>query len=92
MSFDPHRDSVSLHLHCDGTNASTTITDSSSLAHVMTAANGAQITTSDSVFGGASLSLVGTNRTITAPSNAAFDFGSGDFTIELNYKSTQTTG
>ena len=91
MSLDPHRYSVSLHLHCDGTNASTTITDSSSLAHVMTAENGAQITTSDSVFGGASLSLVGTNRTITAPSNAAFDFGSGDFTIELHYKSTQTT-
>jgi hypothetical protein len=71
-------------LHCDGANASTTITDSGVLLSNWTAVGGAQIDTAQSKFGGASIYFDGTGDYITAtadPSN--FAFGTGDFTIEM---------
>jgi hypothetical protein len=52
---DPQFGSVSLLLHGDGTNGSTTITDSSRFANTVTAVGNAQISTAQSKFGGASL-------------------------------------
>ena len=51
---DPYFANVSLLLHCDGSDASTTFTDSSSNGHTVTASNDAQIDTAQSKFGGAS--------------------------------------
>lgn len=82
--------SVSLLLHMDGSNGSTTFTDSSSNAHAMTVNLGTvTISTTDSKFGGASAYFV--NGDLRTPSSSTFTF-SGDFTVELWAKRTGTTG
>ena len=80
---------VSLLLHMDGSNGSTTFTDSSSNAHAMTINDGAvAITTAHSKFGGASGEFAGDLRT---PTSSAFTFN-GEFTIELWARRTGSTG
>lgn len=69
-------------LHFDGADTSTTITDDGSKAKTWTANGNAQIDTSQSQFGGASLLLDGTGDTVTTPDHDDFNFGSGDFTID----------
>jgi hypothetical protein len=56
---DPQFGSVSLLLHGNGTNGSTTITDSSPTPKTVTAVGNAQISTAQSKFGGASLAFDG---------------------------------
>lgn len=71
-------------LHGDGTDGSTTITDSSLAPHTMTANGGAHIETDQKKFGTASIQL--NNATadyVTAPDSADWDFGSGAWTIEM---------
>lgn len=70
-------------LHCDGTDASTTFTDSSSSARTVTAVGNAQIDTAQFKFGTASGLFDGTGDFLTVPNHADFDFGSGDFTIDF---------
>jgi hypothetical protein len=79
---DPNFSNVSVLLHMDGSNGSTTFTDSSSNAFTMTAAGNAQISTTQSKFGGSSGYFDGNGDSVTASANAAFAFGTGDFTIE----------
>jgi hypothetical protein len=81
---DPYRSQVSLLLHGDGANGSTTITDSSPTPKMVTAVGNAQISTAQSKpgFGGSSIAFDGAGDYLTIPNNAAFDFGTGDFTIE----------
>ena len=79
---DPYIGNVSLLLHGDGTNGSTTIVDSSPSPKTVTAVGDAQISTAQSKFGGSSLAFDGTNDYLIIPSNGAFNFGTGDFTIE----------
>lgn len=74
-----------LMLHCDGADGSTTITDSSYSAHTVTAVNDAQIDTAQSVFGGASLLLDGTDY-ITVPDSDDWSWGSGDWTIDFRVR------
>ncbi|MFZ9848943.1 MAG: LamG domain-containing protein [Vulcanococcus sp.] len=81
-SVDTDFSSVVLLLKMNGTNGSTTITDSSSSAKAMTANGNAQISTARSKFDGASLLLDGTGDFASTPTSADFDFGTGDFTIE----------
>jgi hypothetical protein len=69
---------VSLLLHGNGTNGSTTITDSSLTPKTVTAVGNAQISTAQSKFGGASIALDGTGDCLTIP---AITF-TGDFTLE----------
>jgi hypothetical protein len=83
MSYDLNYSSVSLLMHADGANASTTFTDSSSSPKTITATGNAQISTAQSKFGGASAYFDGTGDYLSTPSNAAFQFGTGDFTIEF---------
>jgi hypothetical protein len=80
---DPYWDNVSLLLHMDGSNGSTTFTDSSRNANALTVtANGnAQISTAQSKFGGASALFDGTGDYLSIASNPVFAFP-GDFTIE----------
>jgi hypothetical protein len=74
---------VSLLLHGNGTNGSTTITDNSSSPKTVTAVGNAQISTAQSKFGGASIAFDNAGDYLTLASNSAFAFGTGDFTIEF---------
>jgi len=80
---DAYWNNVSLLLHMNGTNGSTTFTDSSTNAFTITANGNAQISTAQSKFGGASGSFDGSGDYIATPSNSALAFGTGDFTVEL---------
>jgi hypothetical protein len=79
---DPNFAFNSLLLHGDGTNGSTVITDSSGSPKTVTAVGNAQISTTQSKFGGSSMLFDGTGDRLTTPSNNAFAFGTGDFTVE----------
>lgn len=79
---DPDFASVSLLLHMDGTNGSTSFTDSSGNAFAVTANGNAQISTAQSTFGGASGYFDGGGDYLSVANNADFDFGSGDLAIE----------
>jgi hypothetical protein len=96
VPVDPFRSQVSLLLHGNGTNGSTTITDNSPSPKTVTAVGNAQISTAQSKFGGASIAFDGSGDYLTVPSNTAFAFGTGDFTVELwlrinAYQQTYTT-
>lgn len=82
LAGDPYFSNVSLLLHMDGTNGSTTFTDSSPSPKIITR-TGATIATSQSKFGGASGYFSSSADRLTAPSSSAFEFGSGDWTVEL---------
>jgi hypothetical protein len=98
VPVDPFRSQVSLLLHGDGTNGSTTITDSSPSPKTVTAAGNAQISTAQSKFGGASLNAGttpnfawGSNR-LQVPAGADFAYGTGNFTAEAWLYITSFTG
>jgi len=74
---------ASLLLHFDGTNGSTTFTDSGPNALAVTAYGNAAISTADSKFGGGSAYFDGDGDYLTVPASNGLEFGSGDFTIEL---------
>ena len=76
---DEEFDKVSLLLHGDGTNGSTTIVDSSSSPKAVTAVGNAQISTAQSKFGGASLAFDGNGDQLTALN---VDANNTDLTIE----------
>lgn len=80
---DPYASSVSLYLKGDGPNASTTFIDSSPAPKTVTAVGNAQISTAQSKSGGASMLFDGSGDYVEVSSNTAFEFGTGDFTIEL---------
>ena len=80
--LDAYYANVSLLLHGNGTNGSTTITDNSPSPKTVTAEGNAQISTAQSKFGGASIAFDGTGDRVSVANNAAFDFGTGDFTVE----------
>lgn len=75
-------------LHFDGSDTSTTITDSNAggSAHTWTANGNAQIDTAIYKLGGASLLCDGTGDYVTTPDHADFALGSGDFTIDVWFK------
>ena len=71
-------------LHANGTNGSSTFTDSSPLAANWTAVNGAVISTTQSKFGGASASFPNATSYLTpTASSSNYAFGTDDFTIEM---------
>jgi len=79
---DRYFSNVSLLLHGDGANGSTTIVDSSPTPKTVTAVGNAQISTAQSKFGGASLAFDGTGDAATVPNSLDFRLN-GDFTVEL---------
>lgn len=80
---DPNFANVVLLLHMNGANGSTTFTDNSSSAHVVTTNNNAQISTTQSKFGGASGLFDGVSDSLTVPSSGNFwTFTDQDFTVE----------
>jgi hypothetical protein len=73
----------SLLLRGDGTNGSTTFVDGSPTPKTVTAFGNAQISTAQSKFGGASMVFDGNGDYLSTPDNEAWNFGSGEFTIEF---------
>ena len=73
----------SLLLSADGTNGSTAIVDSSANAHTITVHGNAHISTTLSKFGGSALFFDGAGDLLSAPTDPSFEFGTGDFTVEL---------
>jgi hypothetical protein len=88
VPVDPQYGSVSLLLHGNGTNGSTTITDNSPSPKTVTAVGNAQISTAQSKFGGSSILFDGVNDRLDIASNTAFGFGTGDFTLECWVRTT----
>lgn len=74
-----------LMLHMDGSDASTTFTDSSLTPKTVTANGNAQIDTAQSVFGGASGLLDGSDY-LTVPDSDDWHWGSGDWTIDFRVR------
>jgi hypothetical protein len=91
---DPNYANVSLLLHMDGSDGSTTFTDNSPSPRTMTANGNAQIDTTQFKFGGASGLFDGAGDYLSTPSNAVFNMGSGSFTIEgwIRFSSAGTRG
>jgi len=77
IAFTPY---LSLLLHMDGANGSTTFTDSSLNALTVSPNNGTTITTSRSKFGGASASFV--TSWLSSSYNSVLDLMGSDFTVE----------
>lgn len=80
--FDVDYSKVSLLLHMDGANNSTTFTDSSPNALTVSVFGGAKISTAQSKFRGASGLFNGSTDYLTVPYSSLFEIGSGDVTIE----------
>lgn len=78
---DPNWNSVSVLLHCNGSNGSTTFTDEK--GHTVSVAGNAQISTAQSKFGGASALFDGSGDWLYLADSADWAMGSGDFTIEF---------
>lgn len=79
---DPDFASVALLLHMDGANASTTFTDSSSNARTVTVNGGAQLSTSQSQYGGASGYFDAVDSYLSVADDPTLALGS-DWTIEF---------
>jgi len=68
----------------DGTNGSTTFTDSGPNALTVTLSGNTQISTAQSKYGGASAYFDGgSSSSLTISASNVFNFGTGNFTIEL---------
>jgi hypothetical protein len=86
QNIDPNFASVSLLLHGEGTNGSTTFTDSSSLNNTLTrTGTGITISTAQKKFGNASINFPGsgTNYLTVTTNPTSFQFGTNDFTLEM---------
>lgn len=82
MAGDASYNSVVLLLHGDGTNGSTTFTDNSPTPKTVTPTS-CTISTAQSKYGGASMVFNGTSSRLSIADSADWDFGTGDFTVEL---------
>lgn len=78
-------------LHADGTDGSTTFTDSSLSPKAVTANGDAHVEVDQSKFGGASAYFDGTGDYLSALDSDDFEFD-GDFTIDTWVKSERTSG
>jgi hypothetical protein len=73
---------VVLLLHCDGAGGSTSFPDTSGRGHTVTPSGAAQVSTAQSVFGGASARFSSSSDDLALDGSSDFSFGTGDFTIE----------
>ena len=90
-SADPNWANVSLLMHCDGSNGSTTFTDVKD-ATAYTVAGNAQLTTSSPKFGSACAIFDGTGDYIERAAAAGVLLGSADFCIEFWLDPTMGAG
>jgi hypothetical protein len=88
---DPSFSNVSLLLKAAGANNSTSFVDSSANSFAISRFGNTKISTADSKYGGSSAFFDGSGDYLSAANNAAFNFGSGDFTIEMWLNPTAPT-
>ncbi len=77
-------------IHANGTNGSTSFTDSSSNAHTVTVFGNAQVSTSSPQFGSGALLLDGAGDYIRLPHHTSLQMPTGDFTVQFWFKSAGT--
>ncbi|WP_454752062.1 DUF2341 domain-containing protein [Cupriavidus necator] len=82
---DQYAANLALLLHCDGANAATTAPDVSRTASVSVCKGTAALSTAQKKFGSASLKTGSANGNyLVVGTTPAFNFGSGDFTVEVH--------
>lgn len=81
---DPYYSNVSLLMHMDGTDGGTVFTDQK--GKTVTAYGTANTAATSKYFGTAGLSLGGSTSYVSVPGGADFNFGTGDWTIEMRAK------
>ncbi len=86
--YDPYFLNTTLLCHFNGIHTTTTFSDSSLMNNVLAAAGHAQISTTQSKFGGSSAYFDGSGDYISINNNAGFDFSNGYFTIECWFYAT----
>lgn len=79
-------------LHGDGTDGATTTTDSSSNAFTMTSVGSFELDTAVKKFGTASMLFDGVDSGLTAPTDPAYEFSTGDFRAETWVNVSNTSG
>lgn len=88
---DPYFANVSLLLHMNGADNSTTFTDSSSNALTVTASGGAVVSTASPQYGTGALRTTRAGGILSLPASTALQL-TGDFTIEMWLKLVQDKG
>ena len=89
---EPYFHNNSLLMHGDGTNGSTTFEDDSINNHSITAYGNAQISTTQSKFGGASMYFDGSGDYLQIAQDTSTDLSDNDFTIEAWIRPKSVTG
>lgn len=89
---DPYFAYVSLLLHGDGADGSTSILDSSLYGHTVTPHGAAAISTAANKYGGASIAMLNSGDYLSLANHPAFGLSSGDFTIEGWYDRNASSG
>jgi hypothetical protein len=79
---------VVLLMHMDGANGDTVFTDSSLYANTINVNGSVQISTSQSVFGGASAYFPGGGSSYLDTPNSVYAFGTGDWTLDFRIRLT----
>lgn len=91
-TYDAYDYNTILLLHGNGANNATTFTDSSVFGTTLTnPSNSTVISTTQSYFGGSSISFNGTTSILQTPSSSLFAFAYSDFTIEFWFRATGIT-
>jgi len=88
---DPNYASVSLLLHCNGSDGATAFADDGPVGHTVTVVGGAQVDTESPKYGSGALLLDGTGDYLTVPYHAGLHLSTGDLTIEFWAKHTSGT-
>ena len=88
MAIDPNYYNSSLLLNCEGANGSTTFTDISASPKTPTVNGDTKISTAQFKSGSAAMLFDGTGDWLEYASDPGFDFGTGDFGIELWWRPT----
>lgn len=83
IAFDSY---TKLLLHLDGADEAVATTDSSTSAHAINFEGTAELDTAQKKFGTASLLLDGNSDYLWAANHADWDFGAGEFTIDLRVR------
>jgi hypothetical protein len=86
--LDPHGDKVSLLLHMDGADGSTTFIDSSTNNFALTAYGDAEIDTTTKKFGSGAALFDGGEDYLEIAGNSTFDFYNTNYTVEMWVYST----
>jgi YD repeat-containing protein len=83
-AYDFYSGNVVLLLHGDGADGSTVFLDSGPSPKTAVVGGGAQISTAQSRYGGASMKFNGTSSLLTYAHDTTLNLASGDFTIEAS--------